>query len=145
MANAYPTELKKEIIRRHTQGESIPALSKEYQVAQSSIYLWRNLYCSIETPTRTYTPKEFDSISAKLKKLEHEKEILQLSGCLTVIPLQKKLGALEKIHEENDQSSIHELCDALDVARGTFYNHILRRREPRTYAEEQTQLMLKVQ
>ena len=145
MPNAYPVELKKEIIFRHTQGEFIPVLASEYQVSPSSIYRWRNLYCTVETPTHTYTPKEFDSMTLKLKKLENEKEILNLTGFLDDIPLQKKLMALEKIHIDHDQFSIHELCEALNVARGTFYNHIFRRKEPQTYADEQIQLMLKVQ
>lgn len=145
MPNTYPTEFKKQVIQRYTKGESIQALSEELHIAQSTIYSWRKLYCSIKTPNRTYTPREFDKLSSRLRKLEHEKEILQLSGCLTDIPLQKKLSTLEKLHEEHEQFSVHELCDALGVARGTFYNHIFRRVDPKQREDEQTQLMLKVQ
>ena len=43
-----------------------------------------------------------------------------------------------------DLYSVHELCEALDVSRGTFYNHIFRRVDRSKYEEEKTQLMLKV-
>lgn len=36
------------------------------------------------------------------------------------------------------------LCDALEVARGTFYNHIFRKAGRSKYQKEQAQLMLKV-
>ena len=39
----------------------------------------------------------------------------------------------------------YELCEALDVSRGTFYNHIFRRADRSKYADEQTQLMKQVQ
>ena len=41
--------------------------------------------------------------------------------------------------------SVHELCDALNVARGTFYNHIFRRVDRIEYLKKQKELMLLVQ
>ena len=73
-------------------------------------------------------------------------EIIQLSGYLKEVPLQKKLAMLESIYKaESTHYSVHELCEALDVARGTFYNHIFRRADRTHRDEEQAQLMLKVQ
>ena len=112
-------------------------MSQEYQVSPSSIYKWRKPYRTICTPTTNYTPKDYDKLCAKLKKLENQMEILHLTGCLDLIPLQQKLAALEKLHNESNQYSIHELCGALDVARGTFYNHILRRKGNAAYEEYQ--------
>lgn len=145
MPSEYPEEFKKRIIARYKQGESIQALSQELHIAQSTIYHWRKRYCSIETPKYTYTPKEFDVISRRLQKLENEIEIIRLSGFLSEVPLRKRLAVLEKFHEEKERYSVHELCEALGVARGTFYNHIFRRVDRSKYLDEQTQLMLKVQ
>lgn len=39
----------------------------------------------------------------------------------------------------------YELCEALNVARGTFYNHIFRRADRSKYQEKQQALMLRVQ
>lgn len=146
MPITYPTELKIKTMRRYEKGESIKSLSKELHIAQSTLYHWRQQYCSIHTHNRTYTPAEFDAISRRLRKLVHEKEIIQLSGYLSTIPLQQKLATLESLYnQENNPYSVHELCDALGVARGTFYNHIFRRADRNKYEDERAQLMLKVQ
>ena len=141
----YPTEFKVKAIRRYEKGESIKELCKELNISQSTLYHWRKQYCSIQTDTRTYTPAEFDAISKRLRKVEHELEVIRLSGYIARIPLQDKLATLEHLHNEMaDLYSVHELCEALDVSRGTFYNHIFRRVDRSKYEEEKTQLMLKV-
>ena len=141
----YPTEFKVKAIRRYEKGESIKELCKELNISQSTLYHWRKQYCSIQTDTRTYTPAEFDAISRRLRKVEHELEVIRLSGYIARIPLQDKLATLEHLHNEMaDLYSVHELCEALDVSRGTFYNHIFRRVDRSKYEEEKAQLMLKI-
>ncbi|MGM9661945.1 MAG: IS3 family transposase [Oscillospiraceae bacterium] len=145
MPTTYPTELKVKTIRRYENGESIKALSQELHISQSTLYQWRKEYCSIELPNRTYTPAEFDAMARRLKKLEHYVEIIHQSGHLSSVPLQKKLTTLEELYNRpGNPYSVHELCDALEVARGTFYNHIFRKADRSKYQEEQAQLMLKV-
>ena len=145
MPTAYPTEFKIKTIRRYEKGASIKAQSQELHIAQSTLYQWRNTYCSIQTPDRTYTPAEFDATSRRLQRLEHEMQIIRHTGFLDRIPLQEKLASLEQIYHQTDgQYSVYELCSALHVARGTFYNHIFRRADRSKYREEQAQLMLMV-
>lgn len=145
MPKKYPLEFKKQAIRRYEKGESIPVLCQELHISQSTFYHWRNQYRSIQTSAHTYTPAEFDALIRRLQKAEHKLSIIQLSGYLSKVPLQDKLATLEHFHNEmSDLYSVHELCEALDVSRGTFYNHIFRRVDRSKYEEEKTQLMLKV-
>ena len=146
MSTKYSAEFKKKTIQRYEKGVSIKILSQELGVSQSTIYQWRKQYCSIQTPNRTYTPAEFDAVTRRLTKLEHEMEIIKASGYLSRVPLQEKLVTLEGIYkQENNPYSVYELCEALDVARGTFYNHIFRRADRSKREKEQQELMLKVQ
>ena len=146
MPVGYPSKFKRKVIQRYEKGESIKDLSQELNIAQSTIYHWRKLYCSIQTPQRTYTPKELDAISRRLEKLEHEMQIIQAAGYLEEIPLQRKLKTLEQMYRTEDSPySVHELCEALGVARGTFYNHIFRRADRSGHEKEQEELMMKVQ
>ena len=125
MPTEYPADFKQKVIKRYQNGESIKALSQELHIAQGTLYRWRKDYCTIQETTRTYTPKEFDAISRRLAKLEHEMEIIRLSQCIANVPLQKRLSILENLYHQSDNTySVHELCEALDVARGTFYNHV---------------------
>lgn len=73
-------------------------------------------------------------------------EIIKQSGYIADVPLQKKLSALERIYRQPANTySIHELCEALDVARGTFYNYIFRRADHSKRKEAQIELMRLVQ
>ena len=145
MPKKYPDEFKVKAIRRYEKGESIQSLCQELHISQSTLYHWRREYCSIQTATHTYTPKEFDSITRRLQKAEHKLEMIQLSGYLSKVPLQDRIATLEHLHTEFTKVySVHELCEALDVARGTFYNHIFRRADRSKYESEQAQLALKV-
>ena len=60
MPKKYPDEFKVKAIRRYEKGESIQSLCQELHISQSTLYHWRREYCSIQTATHTYTPKEFD-------------------------------------------------------------------------------------
>lgn len=145
MPKEYEPSFKKEVIRRYEQGVSLNALSQEFHVALSTLYHWRKEYCSIQTVSHTYTPKEFDMLIRRLQKAEHELAIIRQTGYLSRMPLQEKLAALERLYNQPENSfSVHELCEALDVARGTFYNHIFRRADRSKYESEKAQLMLKV-
>ena len=146
MPKAYPAKFKTEVIQRYRDGESIRSLSQKLHIAQSTIYHWRKEYCSIETANRAYTPKEFDALSRRLIKLEHEMEIIKQSGYIADVPLQKRLSALESIYRQSTNTySVYELCEALEVARGTFYNYIFRRADHSKRDQEQEQLMRLVQ
>jgi hypothetical protein len=145
MSAQYSAELKKTVMQRLETGESIKKLSEELHISKSTLYRWRKIYSPAKVKQYSYTPKEFDALSRRLLKLEHKMEIIHLSGYLAAVPLQKKLDTLEHIYQQNQQYSVHELCEALDVARGTFYNHIFRRADRSAYEAEQAQLMLRVQ
>lgn len=144
MPKKYPDEFKEEVVRHYEQGKSIKSISQELHLAQSTIYRWVKELCSIETPVRKYTPTGFDKLFRHAKKLEHELEIIHRTGLITEIPLQKKLALLEGIYHEG-KYSVYELCEALNVARGTFYNHIFRRADRSGREREQAELILKIQ
>lgn len=124
----YPEAFKTNIVRRYENGEKIKDLSQELHIAQSTIYRWRKDYRTIKVRKHSYTPAEFDALSKRLQKAEHELEVIRLSNYIAGVPLQKKLSTLTELYRRpNNPYSVHELCDALEVARGTFYNHIFRK------------------
>ena len=50
-------------------------------------------------------------------------EIIKKANVLPNSPLQQKLYVAEKLSSEY---SVHMICDALGIARETYYNHVLR-------------------
>ena len=140
----YSIEFKKAVVQRHNEGEFIQALSKELHIAPSTLYQWRKLYQLYHSPAYFYTPAEYDGIVRRLRKAEHKLSIIQNSQLISDVPLKKRLSILENMHQEN-RYTVHEICEALEVSRGTFYNHIFRRADPSRRMEEQRQLALQIQ
>ena len=84
------------------------------------------------------TPKEFAALKKRVEKQEDIIQVLKSVDCTVSAPLQDKLKALETLY---GQLSVHTLCDALEVPRGTFYNHILRnKKENKSYQLRRTEL-----
>lgn len=54
------------------------------------------------------------------------------SNCTAHAPLKEKLCELKLLYGQYD---VHTLCEALDVSRGTFYNHILRNKRSNAWFE----------
>ena len=82
-------------------------------------------------------------LEAKIKRLEGIIEIIKKANVLPSAPLQQKLYVAEKLSNEY---SVHMICDALDIARGTYYNHILRNKRDNTwYAKRREALRMQIQ
>ena len=116
----HTRETKSCIITRCTSGETVPAVSKSTGIPRSTIYHW------IKNPPlskKEETTKTIRILENKIKRLEGIIEILKKVNCTASAPLQERLYALESLQ---GQYGVHMLCEALDVSRGTFYNHIFR-------------------
>lgn len=108
-------------------------------VAVSTIYRWlKDCEGEISAP-------RYSALLHKKEHLEHVLEVIQLSDLIDEVPLRRRLDILEILHAQHEEYNVHELCEALNVARGTFYNHIFRRADRSKYEKEQAQLMLQVQ
>ena len=145
MPKEYSEDFKRRVINRYENGESILALSQELGVSQSTIYHWRREYCAVQTPDRVFTPKEISSLVQHVKKLEETLAVIRASGFILAVSLGDRLAFLEKLYRSESTYSVHTICEAMDVARGTFYNHIFRRADRTAKLEEETNLMLLIQ
>lgn len=130
----YTNQEKAAIIAQYQQGTSAQDLSKKYGVCERTIYRWAKKYCGIVPgEKRTLTVKECDMLLRRVEKLENIVAILKTVNCTAHAPLKEKLHELELLY---DQYDVHTLCEALDVSRGTFYNHILRNKRGNTWFEK---------
>lgn len=130
----YTHQEKAGIIAQYRQGRSANDLSEEYGVCKRTIYRWAKEYRDIvPNEKRTLTAKEYDMFLRRVEKLENIVVILKTVNCTVHDPLKKKLHELELLY---DQYDVHTLCEALDVSRGTFYNHILRNKRGNAWFEK---------
>ena len=84
--------------------------------------------------SRKYVAK----LETKVRRLEQKLEVIKKAGCSPNAPLREKLVALETLY---GKYSVHLLCEAMDVSRGTFYNHILRNKRNNTWYAKQREIL----
>lgn len=130
----YTDEEKKAIVLRYQDGESPQLLCAEYSISHSTLYRWiKSYYEENASKKRTFTIKEYDILCHRLEKAEHIIEILKTVHCTVHADLKERLSELEQLY---GQYTIHTLCEALDVDRGTFYNHMFRNKKNNAWFEK---------
>lgn len=142
--NKYTDEQKQEVIERYANGESVSDIVIDFQIPRSTIYSWiKENQNSNNGKKKEVNLKNFRALEKKVAHLEGIVEILQSIDCTTNSPLNIKLAALEDLY---GQYSVHMICDALKVPRGTFYNHIFRNKRDNTwYAKRREEFRIRIQ
>ena len=131
-------EEKQALVSRYHAGESVAEICADTGVARSTFYTWIRPYTTTITDSgHVVSQQEFIKMKQRIQKLEQKVEILQKVDCTVSSPLQEKLQELSKLY---GQYSVHALCEALCVSRGTFYNHIFRRKEVTAYDKRKSEM-----
>ncbi len=132
----YTDEEKMIIIKRLDEGDSIKAICNEYGVSRSTLYRWTHDGKESTSDTenvQVHSAKDWNIIQRRMEKLENIIIILKTVNCTIHAPLKEKLSELELLYGQYD---VHTLCEALEVSRGTFYNHILRNKRGDAWFEK---------
>ena len=135
--NKYSDELKIIILSELNAKVSVLALSKKYNISRNTIYRWIHEK-KPEPIENTAKDKEIKRLKSRIERLEETIQIINEANCLPSAPLKEKLYALERIYGSH---SVRILCEALDVDRGTFYNHILRNKKTNTWYAKQREIL----
>jgi len=140
MLNRINEDEKQALIQRYHAGESATGLCLYAGVPRSTFYSWLKPKATPHTETAQpiISVAELTRLKNRNLRLEQMIEILKKVQCTATSPTKEKLTELEQLH---GQYSVHLLCEALDVPRGTFYNHIFRnKRENNSYQFRRNQL-----
>lgn len=136
----YNEEQKRTLISLCYNGKTVSEICQEHQISKSTFYSWIQAYRPVESKnsSRTVTPKDFDSLLHRCEKQEQIIEVLKSIPAIANATTKEKLAVLEPLY---GQFNVHVLCEALDVPRGTFYNHIKRnKRDSSSYAKHREEL-----
>ena len=136
------TETKESIINQFYNGESVAKLSESSGVSRSTIYEWLKASQN-ESSEKPVTKTTVDGLKRTVTRMSALIEILQKVFDVDNLPTQFKLEELEKLYGDYN---VHNLCEALKVPRGTFYNHIKRNKRDNTwYAQRREKLREQIQ
>ncbi|MDR0835314.1 MAG: IS3 family transposase [Tannerella sp.] len=124
MKLSYSENQKRNLVEQYRAGASVASLCTETGISSSTFYSWIKHYQPIATESGAFiTAPDIYSLKRKIEKLENMMSVLKTVNCTVSSPMKDRLNELELLY---GQFSVHVLCEALDVPRGTFYNHILR-------------------
>lgn len=114
-------------------------------ISKSTFYIWLKEYRTKQSQQGKpiVNTQSYKRLQAKVERLQGIIKILQSVSVTATSPLQEKLYAAEKLAS---QYSVHMICDALNIPRGTYYNHILRNKRDNTwYAKRRETLRMRIQ
>lgn len=140
----YTDKQKQDAINRYANGEAVSHIVADVQIPRSTIYSWiKDNLESQSNKSIEISARNFKALEKKITRLEGIIEILQNINCTAISPLNIKLNTLEELY---GQYSVHMICDALKVSRGTFYNHIFRNKRDNTwYAKRREEFRIRIQ
>ena len=121
----YTQEEKRSAIARYAVSkESVSEILADTGIPKSTFYGW----LENERKASAYDTSYF--CAANYHRLRHHAEHMEkVISCLKEVncppnaPLKEKLPEAERLY---GNYSVHVLCDALSISRGTFYNHMRR-------------------
>ncbi|MBR6968584.1 MAG: IS3 family transposase [Ruminococcus sp.] len=134
----YSSITKKEIIEQIKAGGKVTAISKKYGISRQTIYRWLAENADFVEPKR----RSYGELERYSQKLENIIEILKYAQ-----PTEKltQLERYELITELSSKYNVNTLCDALDIPKGSYYNHIFRNKKDKTvYAEHRREITVLV-
>lgn len=134
---------KSDIVAAYTDGQAVESLCIQHGIPRSTLYSWIKRFQILTSSTpNSVSYNDYHNLKRRADKLDEKLKVIQAAGCGTTAPLKEKLAALEKLY---GQHSVHTLCEALDVARGTFYNHIFRRKDVTYYDKRREEMRIHIE
>lgn len=123
MRKNYSKQQQTEIIKLYSSGNTVTELSNQYGIARSTIYSWLNDSKNKILLNRKINMRDVIDLKQKCEQQEKMIEILQNAPCTVSSPLQERYAYIQSI---SDKYSINLLCKAMNVAKGSYYNLVLR-------------------
>lgn len=104
-------------------------ISKSLNVSRTTVYAWiqqrNNSFNKGKAPNFRY----LHNLEQKCKRQQKMIEILKRSPYSPRAPLSKRFEVIKALSFEYN---VNTLCEALDVAKGSYYNHLLRNKNGNT-------------
>ena len=128
MRKSYSKQDKENIIKQYESGVSITSMHNSTGIARSTLYNWINEHNSSKK-VKPLDRRDYIKLKMHCEKLENIIQILKTCGCTVDAPLKQRY---EVIKELSSVYSIATLCNALNVSKGSYYNHIFRNKNEDT-------------
>ena len=133
MRKNYTAEQKQTVIDKYLSGVTITEISKETGITRNTIYNWIKLELKSKKKSSKVNMRDYFDLKQKCEQQEKMIAILQTANYTVSAPLRDRY---EVIKELEGQYSVSLLCKTMKVAKGSYYNHILRAKRENTLAAQ---------
>ena len=127
--NKHTEEMKATVVNRYLNGEPISKITRDINISRTTVYAWikqhNNSFNKAKVPNFRY----LHDLEQKCERQQKIIEILKRSPYTPSAPLSKKYEVIKALSTEYN---VNTLCEALDVAKGSYYNHLLRNKNGNT-------------
>lgn len=130
MKKTYSTEEKERILKQYQSGVTVTSIHKTTGVSRSTLYAWINGRNSKNNQNKLINIGDYNKLKEHCKKLENIITILKTCGCTVEAPLKQRYEIIKELHSKY---SITTLCNALNVPKGSYYNHIFRNKNENSW------------
>ena len=122
MKSKYTQSKKQAFATRYYFGESAASICTSANIPKSTFYSWLSDFkISSENTKKVINLRDYHKQSLKIQRLENIIQVLKTVRCTNHATLQEKLSELALLH---NQYAARILCEALDVDRSTYNNHV---------------------
>ena len=125
----YTLKLKKSIIKKYKEGESVSKLSKDYTISKSSIYNWIDKLLDKSFQELSISKRQIYDYQKKIEKLDRENQIQQYIISNLDINKSNKIDLVYSLEEK--EYPIKAICRILNLNTSVFYHD--KNRKPEVY------------
>lgn len=127
MKSKYESQ-KGSVLKLYNSGTKVADIVVQTGVPRSTVYDWIKNGMPKDAPALNL--RDYHFLKQKCERQEKIIAILQSAPCTATAPLQEKLTAIEQMM--SNEYHVNTLCAALEVSKGTYYNHTLRNKRGET-------------
>ena len=124
----YPDNFKIEVVKHYKMHRNIGATLEKYGIARSTLFKWKKKYEENYFFRVSKTPTDTGhKAKAHLDKLNKIVAASKELRCGVTASITEKVAEINRLE---GKYSIHVLCEALQLPRGTYYNRKKRGEKP---------------
>lgn len=123
MKKYYSDETKNQTVQEFINGKSVSKIHAETGISRSTIYSWIESQKEKFTKADKINLRDYRELIAKCERQQKIIDILKESPCTVSAPLRERYKVIKSLKGTYSETL---LCDALNVSKGSYYNHIFR-------------------
>lgn len=109
--------IKTSVLKLYNAGSKVADIVTQTGVPRSTVYYW--IKNGLPKKLSALNLRDYHSLKQKCERQEKIIAILKSAPCTATAPLQERPAAIEQMVSE--EYNVNTLCEALDVAKGTYY------------------------